>query len=89
MHTQVRDEPFMRAQTMIDNWLSGNRSRGTHSDLCIALRATLGIDLSNQEINEIIRRAEDRDLGAEAILSQLLGRDTVDERRSQHVAKPR
>lgn len=71
MSTRLHAGSSARALRMIANWLSGNRSSGTHGDLCSGLRTTLEISLSNQEIHEIFCDAVDRDQGAESILARL------------------
>lgn len=72
MSILLNDVSSLLALGMIENWLSGIRSSGTHSDLCKELRTTLGISLSNQEIHDVFCDAIDRDQGAEAILARLL-----------------
>lgn len=84
MSLHLHDVSSLLALGMLENWLAGIRSGNTHSDLCGELRATLGISLLDQEIDEIICDAIDRDHGAEWILARLLEDQDAD-----WVAKPR
>lgn len=88
MTARVDDFEPVPAEAMIDSWLSGDRSSGTHGDLCNGLRRILGIRLSNQEIDAIFREAIDHDRRAAAIAARLLAGDG-DDRCGDGVSRPR
>lgn len=89
MPSHAHDEASVRARRLIEDWLTGKRPCDTHGALCAELRAALGVDLLDQDIEGIFCHADDHDLDTDAVLARLLGSDDLAARGPAAPPRPR